>query len=126
MTIAIPSYTAYVRRANRAEGRAALLALGAAQEKFYLQCNTYSTAIGTGATDCAGPNLQFNTTSERGYSPLAVTAADTNTWTATATAVAAQPQIKDLTCRTFQLTGAGVKSSTDSGGGTTTSECWDK
>ena len=126
MTIAVPSYSAYVRRANRAEARAALLALGAAQEKFYLQCNTYTTAISTGATDCAGPNLQFNTTSERGYYTIAVSAADTNSWTATATAVSGQPQINDTKCRTFTLTSAGVKTATDSASATTTSECWDK
>jgi type IV pilus assembly protein PilE len=126
LSIAIPSYSAYVRRANRAEARAALLALGTAQEKFYLQCNTYSTTIGTGATSCAGPNLQFNTTSERGYYTVAVTAADTNAWTATATAVSTQPQYKDTKCRTFQLTSAGVKTSTDSASASTTSECWDK
>jgi type IV pilus assembly protein PilE len=126
MLIAIPSYRSYVLRANRAEGRAALLSLGAAQEKFYLQCNTYSTTISTDATDCAGPNLQFNTTSERGYYTVAVTAADTNAWTATATAVAGQPQIDDTKCRVFQLTSAGVKTSTNAGGATTTSECWDR
>ena len=125
-SIAVPSYTAYVRRANRAEAPAALLALGTAQEKFYLECNTYSTAISTGATSCAGPNLQFKTTSERGYYTVAVTAANANAWTATATAVAGQPQIKDTKCRTFQLTSAGVKTSTDSSSATTTSECWDK
>ena len=32
-------------RANRAEGRSTLLALAAAQEKFYLQCNTYAATL---------------------------------------------------------------------------------
>ena len=126
MLIAIPSYRSYVLRANRAEGRAALLALAAAQEKFYLQCNTYSSAIDTGATDCATPNLQFNTTSERGYYAVAVTAGNASAWAATATAVSGQPQFSDTKCRVFQLTSSGVKTATDSGGATTTSECWDK
>ena len=52
-SIAIPSYRNYVLRANRTEGRAALLALATAQEKFYLQCNTYTTALDPdAATDC--------------------------------------------------------------------------
>jgi type IV pilus assembly protein PilE len=126
VAIAVPNYRNYVLRANRAEARAALLALGAAQEKFYLQCNTYSTAISKSATNCATPNLQFDPASERGYYTISVTAADANAWTATATAVSGQPQYEDTKCRVFQLTSQGVKTATNSASGTSTSECWDK
>ena len=41
-SIAVPSYRQYVLRANRTEATTALLQLAAAQEKFYLQNNTYA------------------------------------------------------------------------------------
>ena len=41
-SIAVPSYRQYVLRANRIEATTALLQLAAAQEKFYLQNNTYA------------------------------------------------------------------------------------
>lgn len=123
--IAVPNYRDYMMRSKRGEARAALLALGTAQEKFYLQCNTYATAIGDAATSCPG-TLRFPATSERGYYQVAVTAADVNGWTATATAVAGQTQIQDTKCRTFQLTSTGIKTATNAGGASNDAECWDK
>jgi type IV pilus assembly protein PilE len=40
-SIAIPSYRQYVLRSHRTEAKAALMNVAAAQEKFYLQNNTY-------------------------------------------------------------------------------------
>jgi type IV pilus assembly protein PilE len=123
--IAVPSYRDYMMRSKRGEARAALLALGTAQEKFYLQCNTYASTIGDAATSCPG-TVRFPATSERGYYAIAVTAADVNGWTATATAVAGQPQIDDTKCRVFQLTSTGLKTATNAGGASNDAECWDK
>jgi type IV pilus assembly protein PilE len=128
-SIAVPAYRGYVQRANRTEGRAALLALAAAQEKYYLQCNTYvatldSTKDSTCAATGVAASLKFPATSERGYYTIAVTQADANTWTATATAVSTQQQTNDTKCRTFQLTSAGVKTASNAGGSANTAECW--
>ena len=54
-------------------------------------------------TACSPGNLRFPAASERGYYTLAVTSADANGWTATATAVSTLPQYRDTRCRTFQL-----------------------
>lgn len=123
-SIAVPSYRQYVLRANRTEGRAALLALATAQEKFYLQCNTYTTAIGGAATACSPASLAVPATSERGYYTIAVTAADTDGWTATATPNG-KPQTDDK-CQLFTLTSTGLKTATKSGGNDANGECWGK
>lgn len=123
-SIAVPSYQNYVRRANRTDGRAALLGLATAQEKFYLQCNSYAPNLGTSANDCGAGTVQFPTSSERGYYTIAVTAADTEGWTATATPNGL-PQSKDSKCQSFQLTSTGLKTASD-GSVDTTADCWGK
>jgi type IV pilus assembly protein PilE len=124
-TIAVPAYRDYVLRANRTEGRAALLALATAQEKFYLQCNSYAEDLSTAATDCVTSNLQLSAASERGYYTLAITSADAEGWTATATP-SGLPQSKDSRCQEFQLTSTGLKSAKNSGGTDNSLECWGK
>jgi type IV pilus assembly protein PilE len=131
--IAVPSYRNYVLRANRTEARAALLGLAAAEEKYYLQCNTYTgTLDSTKDNTCAtsggvAASLKFSSTSERGYYDIAfVGTPDANTWTATATAVGSQPQSKDTKCQVFQLTSAGVKTAKDSSSNANDAECWGK
>lgn len=125
-SIAIPSYRNYVMRANRTEARAALLALATAQEKFYLQCNTYTSALDPDAdTACDPANLRFPTASERGYYTITVTAADAVGWTAEAAPNGA-PQSGDDRCQWLQLTSTGTKSAKNSGGTDSTQECWSK
>lgn len=125
--IAVPSYRDYVLRANRTEGRAALLALATAQEKFYLQCNTYATAIDPAeVTDCATGNLSFPTTSERGYYDIAVTGADATGWTAEVAPAAESPQLKDEKCQLFRLANTGQKYAENSGSTDNTESCWGK
>src|SRR5687767_6796375 len=60
--IAIPNYRAYTLRAQRTDATSALLRVGSAQEKFYLQNNTYTsnlTLLGIAGT-------------ERGYYTLSI------------------------------------------------------
>lgn len=114
--VAVPSYTRYVIRSQRSDARAALLALATAQEKFYLQCNSYATDIGA-ATSCDDEQLIFSTTSERGWYDLTIEAADANSFRVRATAVAGGPQARDTNCQWFEVNDRGVR--TDSGG-----SCW--
>jgi type IV pilus assembly protein PilE len=126
-SIAIPSYRDYVLRSNRTEGRAALLALATAQEKFYLQCNTYTTVLNpNAATDCATGNLRLPTTSERGYYNVTVTAADATGWIAESEPAGGSPQLEDIKCRWFGLTSTGLKSAKTSNYAANSSECWGK
>jgi type IV pilus assembly protein PilE len=126
--IAVPSYRDYVMRANRTDARAALLTLATAQEKYYLQCNSYvATLDATKNNTCPpGGSLRLNATSERGYYTIAVTAADVNGWIATATAVSGQPQARDTRCAVFQLTSTGLKTAKNSASADNSTECWSK
>jgi len=134
--IAVPSYRGYVLRANRAEAKAALLALATAQEKYYLQCNTYISTLNPGAANACPPtppatggSLRYPSTSERSYYTLTVTAADANGWTAEAVPTAStSPQLKDTKCLYFSLNSQGVRNAGPSSSTTaaTTSECWDR
>jgi len=125
--VAIPSYRQYVLRSQRSDAKDALLALATQQEKFYLQCNEYTRALNAAATTTCSPgNLRFPATSERGYYTVAVTAADANGWTATASAVSTLPQYRDTRCRTFQLTSTGAKTARNSGNSANDTECWNR
>ena len=122
--IAVPSYRNYVLRSQRSDAKDALLALATAQEKFYLQCNRYATAIGA-APNCAGTGtLQGAAASKNGWYTLAVVAATATTFTVSAVATAGQAQFTDTACRTFLMTGAGLRTATNSGGADNTAECW--
>ena len=124
-SIALSSYRSFVLRASRTEGRAALLALATAQEKFYLQCNTYTTALNPdAATDCDTGNLRFQTISERGYYVVTVTAAEETGWTAKAEPAGDSSQVKDEKCQWFGLTSTGAKSAKTSAGTPNDGECW--
>ncbi len=110
-SIAIPAYGRYVMRANRVDGTAALLRLAAAQERFYLQNNTYA------ATPAA---LGINGT-ENGFYALAVNGASAAGYTATATAQGRQADDDD--CDVFSINQLGQRTSTG-GGSDTSAICW--
>jgi type IV pilus assembly protein PilE len=112
-SIAVPSYRQYVLRANRTEAKAALMQLAAAQEKFYLQNNTYA---GNALLDDAPPaGLGLSATTERGHFTVAITAASATAFSATATA--AGGQTADSDCATFTINQAGARTAT-------TTKCW--
>jgi type IV pilus assembly protein PilE len=110
-SIAIPAYGRYVMRANRVDATAALLRLAAAQERFYLQNNTYGTAAAVGVP-----------ATENGFYALAVTANDATGFTATATAQGRQ--LDDDDCQVFSINQLGQRTSTDGGGADTSATCW--
>lgn len=119
-SIAVPSYRNYVMRAQRSEATAMLLRLAAAQEKFYLQNNSYTTAL-----DNTGLNLGAAT--EHGWYQVGVVAGTggiVNGYTATLTAVSGQPQFKDTDCRSFTITESGLRGAAKAGGGDMTAKCW--
>jgi type IV pilus assembly protein PilE len=111
--IAIPGYRQYVLRSHRAEGKTALLNIAAAQEKFYLQNNTYAT---NAQLTAAPPNgLGFGTTTKNGWYTLSITGGDATGFTATATASGGQAA--DSTCASMTVNQAGVRTAT-------TASCW--
>ena len=73
-SLALPSYQQHVMRSHRGDAMSALMRLAKQQEKWYLQNNTYSSSL----TDLKVP------ATENGYYTLSITAADADTFSATA------------------------------------------
>lgn len=108
--ISYPSYDSYMKKSRRSDGKIGLQRMADRQERFYLQNNTYTT----------NPASVGGTGTEKNYYVLSVDAADVNTFTLSATAVAGGPQANDTTtnhgdCTVLTLTAAGAK---------TPAACW--
>ena len=121
--VAIPSYRAYVIRSQRSDAKDALLALATAQEKFYLQCNTYATAIAA-ANNCGAGQLQGTAASKNGWYNLAIVAGNATSYTVRATAAAGGNQFQDGACRTFSVTNQGIRTAATDGGADNSATCW--
>jgi type IV pilus assembly protein PilE len=121
--VAIPSYRSYVIRSQRADAKDALLALATAQEKFYLQCNTYATDIAN-APDCVAGELQGTDASKNGWYDLAIIVGNATSYTVSAVAAAGENQFQDEACRTFRVTDRGIRTAADSSDADNTAECW--
>ena len=120
--IAYPSYTQYVLRGKRAEGRAFLLDAAALQERYYSDCNKYGT-LGA-ANNCAASTVKITTQSETGKYNLSVSNLGANNQTFTLTAT---PTFEDLKCQKLTLTQAGTKGIDGSPSPTgSVSDCWNK
>lgn len=124
-TIAVPSYRSYIIRSQRTDATSALLKIAAAQEKFFLQNNTYATES---LRATAQPNGLGIAGSDNGWYTLAIVAPTTacpitECWVATATPTTGERQASDSECTEFRLTSAGVKSAKK---GTTdnSANCW--
>jgi len=126
-TLAMPAYRSYRLRANRAEARAALLSLAAAQEKYYLTCNAYAADLAEDReTSCDPAQLRFPARSEHGLYSLAVSMADVESWSATATAAPDAEQADDTECQAFGLDSVGAKTAVAADGAATDALCWSR
>ncbi len=108
-----PSYASYMVRANRTEGRAALLQYASEQEKFILNNNTYATSM---AQLRGEGDPTFTTTSGRYV--ISISNATASTYTLTATYQGTDSE-KDK-CQTFTITETAERDSAPRG------DCWDK
>jgi type IV pilus assembly protein PilE len=112
LAVAIPSYRSYLIRTQRTEAKTALLNLRAAQEKFYLQNNSYTTVAG----------LELPSVSETGLYDIRVELASGNqAYTAFAEPKDGRAQKEDKRCLTLSLTDVGRKGASGPGG---TDYCW--
>ena len=112
--IGYPSYTQYVIRGKRSEGRTALMDTAAKLERFYSNNNVYATAADTFPA-AAG----VVTPTETGRYDLTIDV-DTPFQTFTLTA---NPTFSDPECGNLTLTHAGAKGNTGAG---TLNTCWGK
>jgi type IV pilus assembly protein PilE len=120
-TIATNSYRRYTLRATRTEARLALLAIQVAQEKFFLQNNTYAQDIATvTAAPPAGLGIgAINGSGATGGGNYTVSFAAATPTTYTLQAVATGNQTKDTAaCLTFTINEQGQRTPADSTG------CW--
>lgn len=119
--VAIPSYQDSMRKSRRADAQGALQQLRQAMERHYTKTYSYQGAAAGGA-DTGSPQIFATQSPVEGgtaFYQLTISAAANNTFTLTATPVAATGQNQDL-CGTLTLTNTGVR--TSSGAGT---RCWE-
>jgi type IV pilus assembly protein PilE len=114
-SIAYPSYTEYVRRANRAEARAMLLENAQFLERNYTTANRYDQTSGGAAVDDASlPKPQSPENGAARYNMTVNNAAQTFTLLATPVGSMAGD-----TCGVLTYTNAGLQ-----GAGGNVAECW--
>ncbi|HJS21572.1 MAG TPA: type IV pilin protein [Steroidobacteraceae bacterium] len=114
-TIAVPSYRSYVQRAQRADAKTGLLRVRAAQEKFFLQNNSYADQAQLTALGYIGP-------SEHGHFTIDLPNVTKTTFTARALAI--EGQLNDAACRTFTVDEQGQRLSKNASGADSTAICW--
>jgi type IV pilus assembly protein PilE len=118
-SLALPAYRGHLLRTHRVEATGTLLALAAAQEKFYLQHDRYATHAELSSAPPDG--LGIAATSGDGRYALTIDTADAAGFTATAQATGTQAA--DTACAAFRIDAAGERSATD-GAGRAAPRCW--
>ncbi len=109
-----PNYTRYVTETRRSDGQIALTQMAAIEEKFFTECNTYTTNITAARTSCAG-GLGLSTTSPGGNYILVAAPMPgagftiANSFLLTATPIGSQ-LARDTDCGALTLNTVGVKS----------------
>ncbi|PXW98588.1 type IV pilus assembly protein PilE [Sphaerotilus hippei] len=114
-TLALPSYTAYLRRGDSAEGLAALNAYRATMEQYYQDRRSYGTG-----TFCAGTTSASVPPSNTGLSHFTMGCALTSAGY-TLTATGSGPR---TTGYVYTLDQAGTKGTTKYAGTTVSKACW--
>jgi type IV pilus assembly protein PilE len=119
-SISVQSYRGYLVRAHRTDATTALLRIQVAEEKYFLQNNSYTTNL-----NAAPPTgLGIATATQNGYYNVAV-APDANSTNNIATSFAATAtatggQTKDTGCLTLTINDQGQKGPTQ----TAVNTCW--
>jgi len=119
-SIAVPTYTAQVRKSRRTEARTALLDLAGREERYFSTNNKYSsTSTDVGYSD-------FTTPIGSGYYTIKV---ELNKFAAgdfllTATPVTGKGQDKDTKCQSFTVANTGAQAAKDKSSADSTADCW--
>ncbi|MDO9359482.1 MAG: type IV pilin protein [Polaromonas sp.] len=119
--VALPSYTSYIARANRADARGQLMQAGQFMQRFYAANDQF-------ANDRAGNEVSTQIPASLARAPAEgkqlytlTIAATASTYTLTMAPVASSSMAGDG-CGSFTLTSTGVRGVT--GGTKTRNECW--
>jgi len=121
--IAIPMWRTHLLRVRRAEARDALIAVQAAQDRFFGRNARYATATQLTARAPEGLDLAA-TTADGLYSITLATTADGLGYLATARAVARAGQDGDDRCATFTIDHVGQMGAADAAGTDRSADCW--
>jgi type IV pilus assembly protein PilE len=113
--IAIPSYSAYIKRANRSDATRTMTVDAQALERCYSQTFTYSACAGGAVGTAPSAQGYYNVT-------IAVTAAPAG-YTLTAVPIKS-PQTLDTSCAQFTLNNGGTQGAVDSSNNNNTKTCW--
>jgi type IV pilus assembly protein PilE len=122
--IAFPSYSAYVLRANRAAGKAAVMRIAGQQESFYTDRKAYAASLANLSPGWAATmHLQRDGNLLPGDTPEAIYRL-TTTPTASGFVIQAQPihnQARDSECGTLSYDSTGMKTTS-----TGRADCWSR
>lgn len=121
-SIAVPSYRSYLLRSHRTTATAALLRIQAAQEKFFLANNRYSTDL-TAAPSAGGLGIPAITDNGE-YYDLTLDPATTTAFTVHAKPRNGRGQADDKSCVEFTIDQNGTRIAKKNGGTDNTTECW--
>lgn len=118
VTLAVPSYKAFIIKARRVEAKELLYTAAQRQQQWFTQNDSYTT-------DTGNTGLDISTTSTNGYYTLSIAAGPTGSITTSyamsATAVAGSSQADDSACGTFTLNSRGQRTVS---GSQTQPPCW--
>jgi type IV pilus assembly protein PilE len=132
--LATAGYTRFVDASRRADGRAALLALAAAQERHFLRHATYAERLAPpaegaslpGAPAAAPPDnpaeVAWPDVSPQGHYRLGIASGGVNGYRLTATPQGVQA--RDEPCVLLLLDGTGHREARDADGSDATRRCW--
>jgi len=122
--IAFPSYSAYIVRANRTAGKAAVMRIAGQQEGFYTDRKAYATSLANLSQGWAATmHLQRDGNLFPGDTPEAIYRL-TTTLTASGFTIQAEPvhyQARDTECGTLRYDSTGMKTTS-----TGRTECWSR
>jgi type IV pilus assembly protein PilE len=121
--IAIPMWHTHLLRVRRAEARDALLALQAAQDRYFGRHARYATAAQLTLRSPDGLDLAA-TTPHGLYALTLATAPDGLGYVATARALENAGQAADERCATFSIDQVAQLSALDSAGTDRSADCW--
>jgi len=123
MSIAFPSYRRFVLKSHRVEALQALLELQSAQERYFVQHNSYASSL----SDPAPNGLGLSALTPGGYYLIQLEsdiADGAGHFTGRAAARPESKQTEDLSCRSLTVNELGDRHAEDSAGLDRSAECW--
>ncbi|OGI43333.1 MAG: hypothetical protein A2150_06730 [Candidatus Muproteobacteria bacterium RBG_16_64_11] len=122
VAIAYPAYQEQIRKGRRPEGQGALIELANLQQQHFSDNLTFAANLAA-----LNSGNGYPATTSGGHYTLTILAATVACPIAScfvASATVAGAQVKDTKCNVMTITNTGNKGATNSGGATTTADCW--